>query len=150
MPQIQQSVDIAAPIEKVYAIARDVEAFPQFMNDLESLTVLERNADNSRTLTQWVGLIRQFKMKIRWTQEDVWNDATYRDDFQMTQGDMDKMEGHWQFTPVSPTETRFESVVTYEYDVPLVGPMIKTLIKKLMTENLQATLDAIKTKAEQQ
>ncbi len=149
MPQIEQSVEINAPIEKVYAIARDVEAFPQFMNDLESLSVVERSADNARTLTTWVGLIRQFKMKIRWTQEDIWNDATHRDDFQMTQGDMDSMSGFWQFTAITPQTTRFESVVNYEYDVPLVGPMIKTLIKKLMTENLQSTLDSIKAKAEE-
>src|SRR5262249_15013395 len=129
-------------------IARDVEAFPQFMNDLESLAVLERSPDNTRTVTAWVGLIRQFKMKVRWTQEDLWDDGRDREGFRQAKGDMDKMEGYWQFTALSEQRTRFESVVDYEYDVPLVGPMIKSLIKKLMTENLQATLDAIKRQAE--
>jgi uncharacterized membrane protein len=149
MPTIELSVEIEAPVADVYRVARNVEAFPEFMADLESLTVLERSADDSRTVTAWVAVIREFKMKIRWTQEDLWNDTTYRDDFKQLQGDMDKMGGYWQFTPLDASRTRFDSVLEYEYDVPLIGPMIKSLIKKKMTDNLQATLDAIKRKAEE-
>jgi ribosome-associated toxin RatA of RatAB toxin-antitoxin module len=148
MPRIEQTITIAAPVEKVYAIARDVEAFPEFMADLKSLTVLERNEDNTRTVTAWVGLIREFKLTVKWTQEDKWNDATYRDDFHQIQGDMDRMEGYWQFTAEDVNQTRFDSVLDYEYDVPLIGPMVKNLIKKKLTDNLQATMDAIKRRAE--
>src|SRR2546429_455128 len=62
MPRIEQSVVIAAPIAHVYRVARDVEAFPHFMEDLQSLTVKERDPDGLRTITEWVGLIREFKM----------------------------------------------------------------------------------------
>ena len=148
MPRIEQTIEIAAPIETVYAVARNVEAFPQIMNDLKSLTVLERSEDNARTVTEWVGLIREFKMTVKWTQEDLWRDADYRDDFKMLHGDMDRMEGYWQFSASSPATTQFESVVDYEYDVPLIGPMVKNLIKKKMTDNLQSTMDAIKTQSE--
>jgi ribosome-associated toxin RatA of RatAB toxin-antitoxin module len=148
MPRIEQSVMIDAPVERVYQIARDVEAFPQFMADLQSLTVLERSPDGSRTVTEWVGLISAFKMKVRWTQEDVWDDQAHRDTFRMLKGDMDRMEGYWQFTPQGDGRTRFDSVVDYEYNVPLIGQQIQNLVKKLMTENLQATLNAIKERAE--
>ena len=148
MPRIEQTIEIAAPIAKVYAVARNVEAFPQFMDDLKSLTVLERSEDNARTVTEWVGLIREFKMTVKWTQEDLWRDVDYRDDFKMLHGDMDRMEGYWQFSAPSETVTRFESVLDYEYDVPLIGPMVKSLIKKKLTDNLQATMDAIKKQSE--
>ncbi len=149
MPRIEQSLGIHAPIARVYRIARDVEAFPQFMPDLQSLAVQERSADGSRTVTDWVGRISAFKMVVKWTQEDVWDDAAYRDEFKMLHGDMDSMSGYWQFTAEGDKQTRFVSVVDYEYDVPLVGPMVKSLVKKLMTDNLQSTLDAIKRKAEE-
>ncbi len=148
MPRIEQTVTIQAPIAHVYQIARDVETFPQFMADLRSLKVLERAPDGSRTVTEWTGLIREFKMTVTWTQEDNWNDALFRDDFKMLQGDMDKMEGYWQFRSEE-DGTHFDSVMEYEYEVPLIGPMIKSLIKKKMTENLQATLEAIKKRAEE-
>lgn len=147
MPEIVQNVHINAPVEKVYAVARDVEAFPQYMDDLQSLTVLERSEDNKRTVTAWVGIIREFKMNIKWTQEDVWDDSAHTDVFKMIQGDMDSMSGVWRFIPEE-GGTRFESEVSYEFDVPLIGPMVKNLIRKKMTENLQATMQAIKGCAE--
>jgi ribosome-associated toxin RatA of RatAB toxin-antitoxin module len=149
MPRIEQSVQIDAPIAQVYRIAKDVESFPQFMADLQSLTVKERSPDGTRTVTDWVGLIREFRMKIVWTQEDRWDDSAFRDEFTMLKGDMDSMSGWWQFTPEGENRTRFDSIVEYEYNVPLIGPMVKSLIKKKMTDNLQATMDAIKRKAEE-
>src|SRR5437764_505274 len=110
MPRIEQSVLIHAPVETVYSVARDVESFPEFMADLQSLTMLERSDDGNRTVTAWVGLVREFKMTVKWTQEDVWNPATTRDEFRMLKGDMDSMSGYWQFSP-APEGTRFDSVV---------------------------------------
>ena len=147
MPRIEQSVLVDAPVEKVYAVARDVEAFPDFMEDLQSLSVIERSQDGNRTVTEWVGLIREFKMTVKWSQEDIWNPGSYRDDFRMIKGDMDSMSGYWQFASVD-GNTRFDSVVDYEYNVPLIGPMIKALIKKKMEANLDAQMRAIKARAE--
>lgn len=147
MPRIELDLHIDAPVERVYAVARDVEKFPQYMEDLQSLRVLERSSDGTRTVTEWVGLIREFKMTVRWTQEDRWDDAAFRDEFRMLQGDLDQMSGYWQFTPEE-GGTRFECLVDYEYNVPLVGPMIKALIKKKMTDNLKAQMEAIKARAE--
>lgn len=149
MPRIEQTIQIQAPITRVYEIARDVEAFPEFMADLKSLKVLARSDDNARTTTEWSGYIPAVKLPMKWTQEDVWNDSAYRDDFKMTQGDLKRMEGYWQFTDEDGARTRFDSVVDYDIDIPMIGPMIKSLVKKLMTDNLQATLDAIKNRAEQ-
>src|SRR2546429_10016480 len=94
-----------------------------------------------------MGLIREFKMTVKWTQEDVWDPARHRDDFRMIKGDMDSMSGYWQFTSEG-SGTRFESVVDYEYNVPLIGPLIKALIRKKMEANLDAQMRAIKQKAE--
>jgi len=148
MPRIEQSVTIQAPIAEVYRVAKNVERFPGFMEDLQSLTVLERNEDGTRTTTEWVGLIREFRMNVKWVQEDRWDDSAFRDDFVMLRGDMDRMEGFWQFTSEGDLETRFDSMVDYDYNVPLIGPMVKSLIKKKMTDNLQATMDAIKRESE--
>ena len=148
MPKIEQSVTINAPIDQVYRIAKKVEDFPQFMADLQSLNVLERSNDGLTTTTEWVGLIREFRMSVKWVQQDRWDDSAHRDDFVMLRGDMDRMEGYWKFSSPEAESTQFDSMVDYEYNVPLIGPMVKSLIKKKMTDNLQATMDAIKRKSE--
>lgn len=149
MPRIEQSITVDAPVETVYAVARDVEAFPDFMEDLQSLTVKERSDDGNRTITEWVGLVRQFAMKLKWEQEDVWDPARRRDEFRALKGDVDEMTGYWQFTQDG-AGTRFESLVDYEVNVPLVGPLVKGVIRKLMEKNLEAQMLAIKSKAESQ
>lgn len=147
MPRIELSITIDAPVNEVYAVARDVEAFPQYMEDLQSIKVMERSEDGNRTVTEWVGLIREFRMTVKWTQEDVWDPVSHRDVFRMLKGDMDSMSGYWQFTEQD-AKTRFDSVVDYEYNVPLIGPMIKALIRKKMEANLDAQMRAIKSRAE--
>lgn len=147
MPRIEIALDVDASAQKVYEVARRVEEFPSFMDDLQSLTVLERSPDGNRTLTEWVGIIREFKMTVKWVQEDLWDPEQRRDDFRLVRGDLDSMAGYWQFSD-TPTGSRFESALDYEYNVPLVGPMIKAIIKKKMTANLDAQMRAIKARAE--
>lgn len=148
MPRIELSYLIDAPVEKAYEVARDVESFPEIMDDLQSLTVLERSEDGNRTVTEWVGLVRQFSMKLKWQQEDIWDPIRHRDEFRALKGDVDEMSGYWQFTEEN-GQTRFESLVDYEINVPLVGPLVKNIIKKLMESNLDAQMRAIKERAEQ-
>jgi uncharacterized membrane protein len=148
VPRIELSYLIDAPVEKAYEVARDVESFPEIMDDLQSLTVLERSEDGNRTVTEWVGLVRQFSMKLKWQQEDIWDPIRHRDEFRALKGDVDEMSGYWQFTEEN-GQTRFESLVDYEINVPLVGPLVKNIIKKLMESNLDAQMRAIKERAEQ-
>jgi ribosome-associated toxin RatA of RatAB toxin-antitoxin module len=150
MPRIEQSVLIDAPLDVTYRIARDVEDFPTFMDDLQSLTLQEKSEDGLRTVTEWVGIVREFKLTVKWVQEDRWNDETHRDEFVQLRGDMDRMSGYWQFAAVGDGQTSWESVLDYEYNVPLIGPIVKNLIKKKLTDNLHATMLAIKTRAEQE
>lgn len=148
MPRIETSVIVAAPVAAVFAVAREVEAFPQFMDDVQSVTITACSEDGLTTTTDWVGIIREFRMEMKWTQEDVWDPTTGRDDFRMLKGDMDSMAGSWVFTAVD-GGTRFDSVLDYEYNVPLVGPIVKALIKRKMQNNLSAQLEAIKARAEE-
>ena len=67
MPKLETSVRVKAPLMHVYTIAKNVEDFPSFMQDVESLVVVERDGQ-SRTVTQWVGLIPEFRQKVRWTE----------------------------------------------------------------------------------
>ncbi|MGQ9737055.1 MAG: type II toxin-antitoxin system RatA family toxin [Armatimonadota bacterium] len=148
MPTIDLSIWINAPVEKVYAIAKEVERFPEVMPDLESVRVLERSEDGSRTVTEWIGLVREFNnMRVKWTEEDVWNDEAHTCHFRLLKGDLQKMEGEWLFT-AEDGGTRFHSRIEYAYNVPLLGALVKNLIHKKLEQNVQMVLDGIRTRAE--
>ena len=149
MPQFENEVRIAAPLDTVFALAKDVASFPTFMPDVESVVVLEKSDDGSRTLTEWVGVASDFKLKVRWTEEDIWDSAAHTCRFHQTKGDYQSYSGSWLFQTEADGRTLFASAIEYEIEIPLVGPLIKKVVAKLMRENTQRILEAIKTRAEQ-
>ena len=148
MAVVHSSVIIHAPVEQVMALARDIERFPEFMNEVQSVEILECEP-NGRVVSRWKAALPELRLSVKWTEEDLWNVEERTCAFRQIEGDYGKLEGLWTFTPV-PEGTRFDSRLEIEYDVPLIGPLLKGLIAKKAKENLDATLDAIKRRAEEQ
>ncbi len=148
MPHIENRVSINASLEKVFALARDAESFPQFMPDVESVVISERSSDGSRMVTDWVAVASDFKLKVRWTEEDLWDEAAHTCRFQQLKGDYTAYGGLWTFTADGET-TVFHSAIDYELDIPLIGPLLKAVVARLMQSNTQKILEAIKSHAEQ-
>ena len=145
MPTVDVSVWIDAPLEKVYAIAKQSEAYPEYMKDVQSVTPVER--EGSRVVADWVGLVPQFLLKVRWRQEEVWDDATTSSEFRQLQGDYDSMSGSWRFKEEN-GGTRFEQTMAYEFNVPTLGPIVKKVILSITRKNLENIGEAIKSRAE--
>jgi ribosome-associated toxin RatA of RatAB toxin-antitoxin module len=147
MPNVETTIWINAPLDRVYAIAKDSERYPEYMKAVESLTIVER--DGTRVVADWVGLITQFNLKVRWTQEEIWDDSTTQSKFKQLKGDYDKMEGGWVFKEEN-GGTRFDQYLDYEYNVPTLGPLVKKLVLHLVKSQLEAAGEAIKKQAETQ
>jgi len=148
MPHIENRVSINASLEKVFALARDAESFPQFMPDVESVVVSERSSDGSRMVTDWVAVASDFKLKVRWTEEDLWDEAAHTCRFTQLKGDYTAYGGVWTFTADGEASV-FSSAIDYELDIPLIGPLLKAVVARLMQSNTQKILEAIKSRAEQ-
>ncbi len=145
MPTVETSVWIKAPLSRVYEIAKDNGSFPEFMNDVKSVEIIER--DGNRIVSDWVGVVPTFGLKIRWTQEDVWDDTVHTCTFHQVKGDYDKMVGNWKFTEEN-EGTRFDSILEYDYNVPGLGALVKKVIHNIVIKNMDGVLGAIKARAE--
>lgn len=145
MPTVETQTWINAPLDLVIQIAKNNEEFPDFMDDVESLTITKREG-NSIT-SDWVGKISAFGVKVRWTQQDNWNDETNTCDFHQVKGDYDLMEGKWTFTEKD-GGTQFHSTLDYEYKVPGLGPLVGKVVYGLVVKNMEGVLEAIKNRAE--
>jgi uncharacterized membrane protein len=150
MPHIENSVLINAPLETVFAAARDQEIFPQFMPDVESVVIAERSADGLRSVSEWVAVASDFKLKVRWTEEDLWDAATHTLRFKQLKGDYTAYSGTWRFGEETPGTTMFHSEIDYELEIPLIGALLKAVVARLMRDNTQKILEAIKSRAESQ
>lgn len=145
MPNVKTSVWIDAPLDRVYAIARDNRAFPDFMEDVDSLEVT--NETETQVVSDWVGRVPAFNLKVRWTQQDNWDHENHTCTFIQLKGDYDKMVGVWKFSAEG-EGTRFESDLDYEYSVPGLGPLVGKVIYGLVVKNIEGVLGAIKKRAE--
>jgi uncharacterized membrane protein len=144
---VELEVVIHAPLETVYAVARDVESFPEFMPDVKSVRILEKSEDGSRTLTEWIAYASQLKLQVKWTEQDIWNDANHTCRFRQVKGDYDQMEGLWEFLPHS-EGALFRSTLDYELRVPLLGAIVQKVVHHLVTQNLKGILEGVKARAE--
>jgi ribosome-associated toxin RatA of RatAB toxin-antitoxin module len=145
MPTVESQVSVAAPVERVYEIARDIERFPEFMADVVEVEILEQTPE--RQVSRWVGLIKELNRKINWTEEDFWDEESRSCEFRMLEGDYTSYGGSWKFEPEG-DGCLVTLVVEFEYQVPLVGALIKNLLKRKMQENCDSMLAALKAEAE--
>ncbi len=143
MPYVETSIVIAAPPRAVYALAKQQERFPEFMPDVESVSVLERHAD--RMLTRWKTLVEE--APIEWTEEDRFDDANLRIDYKLLEGDLDKFEGSWTFTENS-GKTHVVLGVDYDFGVPTLAELIGPTLERKVRENSEMMLAALKREAE--
>ncbi|HEY3297223.1 MAG TPA: SRPBCC family protein, partial [Armatimonadota bacterium] len=139
MPVVESTVVINGDIEKVLDLARNVESFPEFMPDVKSVTILEKSDDGLRTVTEFVGIIKEFKTTMKWTEEDIWDLQAGTCKFTLVKGDFKFYNGLWTFERLD-KGTKYTSVIEYEYDVPMIGPLIKSLIQKKMKQNVDNML----------
>ena len=143
MPYVETSIDIAAPKQKIYELAKDMESYPKFMPDVEQVKVLER--DGNKTVTRWKTLVEE--APIEWTEVDIFDDANTRIDYKLIEGDLDKFEGAWKFVERDGV-TNVLLTVDYDFGVPTLAELIGPILRKKVEDNSLMMLQALKSRCE--
>lgn len=143
MPYVECSIAIDAPARRVYELAKDQERFPQFMPDVETVTILERRA--ASVISRWKTLVEE--APIEWTEEDRFDDTALRIDYQLIEGDLDTFQGAWTFEHRDGV-THVVLGVEYDFGVPTLAELIGPTLEKKVRENSEMMLAALKREAE--
>lgn len=138
MPEVRAERLIKAPAEKVYALAKDLEGLKPYLKEVESLKVLSQ--EGHRTRSEWVAVA--MGKKVRWLEEEEWDDQNLRNRFYSPEGDFDRYEGTWVFLPEG-EGTRVVLSLTYELTIPIFGGLLQKLVQKLMQENVESLLKGL-------
>ena len=145
MPYVESKIAIAAPARRVYELAKDQERFPEFMPDVETVKVLERNKNG--VVSRWKTLVEE--APIEWTEEDRFDDAALRIDYTLLEGDLDKFEGAWTFEHRDGV-THVVLGVDYDFGVPTLAELIGPTLERKVRENSEMMLAALKRQAEEE
>jgi coenzyme Q-binding protein COQ10 len=144
MPYVESRIVIDAPARVVYELAKDQERFPEFMPDVETVSILERRADGA--ISRWKTLVEE--APIEWTEEDRFDDEALRIEYRLLEGDLDKFEGAWTFEHRDGA-THVVLGVDYDFGVPTLAELIGPTLQKKVRENSEMMLAALKRQAEQ-
>jgi len=143
VPFVESTITVQAPARSVYELAKDQERFPEFMPDVELVTVVERDGD--RVISRWKTLVEE--APIEWIEEDRFDDARLRVDYKLLEGDLDTFEGSWTFDERDGA-THVRLAVTYDFGVPTLAELIGPTLHKKVRENSEMMLAALKREAE--
>ncbi len=143
MPYIECSVFVRSDAQEAYEIARKMEEYPVFMENLESVKVLEQG--EGYTITDWWAKVdgRDFK----WQEKDVFDEENLTITYQQTAGDLKKFEGQWSFAE-EPGGTKVTLTVDFEMGIPMLAGLLNPILKKKVKSNSEAMLEAIKKQVE--
>ncbi|MCX7970621.1 MAG: aromatase/cyclase [Negativicutes bacterium] len=143
MPKVECSLEIMAEPDKVWPVICDMTAYPEFMPDVKSVTVIERK-ENS-TVTEWRTTVDG--RPINWSERDYFYPDRLRIEYEQIAGDLKKFTGFWQLTPAEGGTVVVLSV-DFEFGIPMVAGLLNPLLKKKVRDNSMAMLTAIKNRLE--
>lgn len=115
------SIEIDAPIERVYAVAADVENSPRWQPEIKRAEVIERDAAGNQVLVH-----TETDAKVRTLQADLRFSYDEPTGLQWTQeeGDLKSVDGSWVLEDLGDARTR----ATYSMTVDL-GRMLGMVIR---------------------
>ncbi|MFA5504939.1 MAG: aromatase/cyclase [Vulcanimicrobiota bacterium] len=144
MPQVERKIVIDGDPQRVYELAKDMESYPNFMPDVESVKVVERGTNS--TVTEWVTNVDG--TPFLWTEGDNFDDQNLRIDYALIEGDLEKFEGSWSFRPVD-GKTEVTLVVDYDFGLPELTELIGPTLHEKVGENSEMMLAGMKKLVEE-
>lgn len=139
MPEVVRTIVIEGEPRAVYELAKDMESYPSYMPDVESVKVVSRTPNT--TVTEWVTDIDG--TPFLWTEEDRFDDQGLRIDYALVEGDLDKFEGAWTFEALEgQTEVRLS--VNYDFGLPELTELIGPTLHEKVGENCEMMLAGMK------
>ena len=107
-----ESVEIAAPLERVWAIAADIEGAPEWHGSMRSVEVLERDVEGRPLLvdTEQDAMVAKVRLQLRFGYEEPQQIRWTRE-----KGDLKALAGAWHFEELGDELTR----ATYSLEIGL-------------------------------
>ena len=143
MPQVVSQIVIQGSKQKIYDVIKDMTAYPQFMQNLLSVEILEQGENTD--LTHWVSDVDG--RRIVWTERDNFYPDEFKITYAQTEGDLKKMAGAWTLIDV-PEGVSVTLTVDFEFGIPMIAGMLNPLLKRKVRENCVNMLQAVQKQIE--
>jgi ribosome-associated toxin RatA of RatAB toxin-antitoxin module len=141
MASISRTETFDVDIEKLYNVIEDYESYPEFVDGVSTINILEKDENGAR-VEYSLNLIKKFKYIVKLTHNRP-NGLSW--DFES--GDLFKKNtGSWDLKDLGNGQTE----VTYSLDIDVKGFVPKSIISKLTDKSLPTMMKAYQERAKGQ
>ena len=134
--QATQQMSVAAPPERCFAVAADLERYPEFFNDIKEVEVKERDAQGRPLLVTFRAAA--FGRSTSYTLAYDYSDAPHTLAWKLTEGDITtKLDGSYVFDPGVGGGTDVTYHLEAELRVPIPGFIKMRATSRIMSYALR-------------
>ena len=148
MPNTAYTIDISRhlrrPAREAFAVVEDVERFPDFMPNVNSITLLE--AQGPRKVAAWSISIDD--APLDWVQRGMYDLQGVWFQFRALEGVFDRFDGYWQVA-AEEDGSRVTFELTYEIGLPEIEEIVAPLLRERLIENAESMLAAIEKRVDE-
>lgn len=138
MPVVEVTREVRGSVEAVMQRLWQMETWPQFMDAVDSIEILER--DGRRQRSRW--RVHLKGTTIRWEEEDEISPEEGRLVYRQTVGDLRKFQGVWQVAPSAAGAT-VTHTLEFEFGIPMLAGLLNPIAKVVIKSNTIAMLDGL-------
>lgn len=139
--RLESSVVIKRSQEEVYSLLTDIEKFPDFIEDINSVEIVEEV--EGRVISEWGVDIDG--VPLNWRQQHILDKDKARISFRMLQGDLERYAGQWSLQQLL-TGTELKLTMIVDWGLPSLARVTEPILKEKINNYIQRILSDIKTK----
>jgi coenzyme Q-binding protein COQ10 len=141
--RIAISRTLVRPAAEAFKTVEDLERFPEFMPNVNALTLLE--VDGHRKVAAWDITIDD--APLSWVEEGIYDEKNLIVRFRALEGVFDRFDGHWQVVPEG-EGSRVIFELTYELGLPEIEDLVGPILRERLIENVENMLKAIEQRVD--
>lgn len=142
MPHVEVSTLIRGDRFAIYELAKDMESYPRFAPDVDSVKVIDRGP--GYTVTAWQARLQG--KPFRWTERDEFDDQTPGIRYRQVDGDLKRFEGEWRFEAQG-EDCKVTLTVDFELGIPMFAAMLNPIARVVVKKNSEGLLEGLRRRA---
>ena len=133
MATMKKSALVLYSAAEMYALVKDIEAYPRFLPWCRSTQILNRNEDEVRATIEMVkgGVHKSFTTCNRMQNHKMI-------DIRLLEGPFKRLEGYWRFEPLRADASKVSLDMEFEFASPLLRVAVEPVFKQIANSLVDA------------
>ncbi len=144
MPEVALELDIQAPAAQVWQVVTDIERYPDSMESVRWVKILD-GTDPLARRSGWSVLLKG--SILEWEEVEKIDPDHMVMEFHQVAGDMETFDGAWRVTAIDETRTNVRLNISFEIGIPLLADMLNPVAERSLRANSREMLLGIEQDA---